>query len=245
MGLEEFLARSIKRERASMRPTQEFLARWAMCGALGAALAMSSGCNRTRTAAANSEAGERSGSGPAKFSPTHASVCLQQAIKNPKGPFHLSFAQSSSDGKSTSIEADVTRETIDYTKRETSAGQTSTSSKKIERARLSEMELDFDIMGPVPWHGELVAAEDSAKAAGVEDVDGYRALKYAIDTANEPAAERATFDSLMAVEAYKITGAAWVTADTGCLVKYAIDFEQQGKDGSVKKAHFEGTVTKE
>lgn len=227
-----------------MTPLEELLARWAMCGAIGAALAMSSGCNRTHTAEANSEARQRSGSDAAKFSPTRASVCLQQMIKNPKGPFHLSFAQSSSDGKSTSIEADVTPAAIDYTKRETSAGQTSTSSKKIERARLSEMEIDFDIMGPVPWHGELVAAQDSAKAAGVEEVDGYRALKYAMDTANEPEEERATFDRLMAVEAYKITGAAWVTNDTGCLVKYSIDFEQHAKDGTVKKTHFEGNVTK-
>ena len=138
----------------------------------------------------------------------------------------------------------MTPATIDYTKRETSAGQASTISKKIERARLSEMELDFDIMGPVPWHGELVAAQDTARTEAAESVNGYTALKYAIDTANEPAEQKATFDSLMAVEDYKITGAAWVTSDAGCLVKYAIDFEQDAKDGSVKKTHFEGNVTK-
>jgi hypothetical protein len=64
------------------------------------------------------------------------------------------------------------------------------------------------------------------------------------DTANEPAAQKATFLSLMAVKDYKIVGSAWVTTDTGCLVKYAIDLEQDEKNGSVKKTHFEGNVTK-
>jgi hypothetical protein len=46
------------------------------------------------------------------------------------------------------------------------------------------------------------------------------------------------------VNDYKIVGSAWVTTDTGCLVKYAIDLEQDEKNGSVKKTHFEGNVTK-
>lgn len=88
-----------------------------------------------------------------------------------------------------------------------------------------------------------MAAQDAAKAAGAEKVNGYDTVKYSIDTANEPAAEKATFLSLMAVKDYKIAGSAWVTRDNGCLIKYAIDQEQDGKDGSVKQTHFEGNVT--
>ena len=106
------------------------------------------------------------------------------------------------------------------------------------------MQLDFGVMGPVPWHGELVAAQDATKSAGAERVDGFNTIKYSIDTANEPAAQKATFESLMAVKNYKIVGDAWVTSNSGCLVKYAIDFERDAKDGSVKKTHFEGNVTK-
>jgi len=142
------------------------------------------------------------------------------------------------------VEANVTPTTIDYTRREMSAGQTSTSTKHLARAQMSEMELDFDIMGPVPWHGELVAAQDAAKLAGAENVNGYRTLKYSMDTANEPSSQKATFESLMAVKDYKIIGDAWVARDTGCLVKYAIDFEKDGKDGSVERLHFEGNATK-
>lgn len=215
--------------------------------AMGAALAFVPGC---KFGVNNTVAGSATGAvsvgrpGPNKFSPTDASICLQQMIKNSPGPFHLSFAEKSSPRDASSVEADVTPATIDYTKREMSAGQTSTSSKHLARAQMSEMELDFDVMGPVPWHGELVAAQDATKNAGEGNVNGYSAIKYSIDTANEPPAQKTTFESLMAVKNYSIVGSAWVTTDTGCLVKYAIDFEQDGKNGSVKKTHFEGNVTK-
>jgi hypothetical protein len=229
-----------------MKQEFQFL-RCAMGVAMAAALVFVSGCkfgaNNTAAGSATS-AVSVSRPSPNKFSPTDASICLQQMIKNSPGPFHLSFAENSSQRDASSVEADVTPATIDYTKREMSAGQTSTSSKHLARAQMSEMELDFDVMGPVPWHGELVAAQDAAKPAGAGNVNGYNAIKYSIDTANEPPAQKATFESLMALKNYSIVGSAWVTADTGCLVKYAIDFEQDAKNGSVKKTHFEGNVTK-
>lgn len=214
--------------------------------AAGAALAMVSGCKvgAGSAAAGSVDSGGANRPDPDKFSPTSASLCLQQMIKNAPGPFHLSFAEKLPDADTSSAEADVTPTTMDYTTHETGKGQTTTTTKHLARAQMSELELDFDVMGPVPWHGELVAAQDATKGAGEENVNGYSTLKYSIDTANEPAAQKATFESLMAVKNYKIVGSAWVTSDNGCLVKYAIDFEQDGKDGSVKKTHFEGNVTK-
>lgn len=219
--------------------------RWVMRIAMGAALAMASGCNL----GLQSKAEESSATAVPvvqanRFNPTGASVCLQQMIKNPPGPFHVSFVEKSSAQDASSVEADVTPATIDYTKHDTSAGQTSTDTKHLARAQVTEMEIDFELMKPVPWHGELVAAQDAAKSASVGNVNGYNAMKYSIDTANEPAPQKATFLSLMAVKDYKIVGSAWVTTDAGCLVKYLIDFEQDEKNGSVKKTHFEGNVTK-
>lgn len=214
-------------------------------GAIGAALVISSGCKHNGTTQANpTPRSSRTSGDPGKFSPTAASVCLQRMIKNPPGPLHLSFAESSSDSKSTSIVADVMSAEIAYTRRETRAGRTSASTKKLEIGQLSEMELDFDIMGPVPWHGELVAAQDAARAEGAESVSGYDTWKYAIDTANEPAGQKAAFDSLMAVQDYKIAGTAWIASDSGCLVKYALDFEKEEKDGRAEKTHFEGSATR-
>ncbi|HEV2616995.1 MAG TPA: hypothetical protein VGU63_10340 [Candidatus Acidoferrales bacterium] len=228
-----------------MKLRQAFLLRWAMCAAIGPVLAITCGCKRSSSTEANSaESSKTNRPQLMRFSPTGASICLQQMIKNSPGPLHLAFMEVSSDSKSINIEADVTPATIAYTKRESSAGQTSESTKKLDRAHLSETDLDFDIMGPVPWHGELVAGQDAARTQGTENVNGYDTLKYAIDTANEPAAQKATFDELLLVKNYKIKGTAWVTSGTGCLVKYFIDFEQDAKDGSVKRTHFEGNVAK-
>lgn len=213
---------------------------------LGATALMACGCKPAANSTSSGPAGNlgpTSRFDPGKFSPTSASLCLQQMIKNPPGPLHLSFAERSSDEHATSVEANVTPTTIDYTRSETVNGQTSTTTKNLANAQMSEMELDYAVMSPVPWHGELVAAQDAAKNTGDENVNGFSAVKYSIDTANEPASQKAAFDSLMAVRDYTIAGTAWVTSDTGCLVKYAIDFEQDAKNGSVKKTHFEGNVT--
>ncbi|HXT74550.1 MAG TPA: hypothetical protein VN785_11925 [Candidatus Angelobacter sp.] len=219
-------------------------ARQAMWIAMGAMLAMTSGCNLgTQSKAEQGSMPAVPMTQPNRFNPTGASVCLQQMIKDPQGPFHVSFAEKSAQDAS-SVEADVTPAGIDYTKHETGAEQTSTDTKHLARAQVTEMEVDFDLMKPVPWHGELVAAQDAAKSAGAGNVNGYSAIEYSIDTANEPAAQKATFVSLMAVKDYKIVGSAWVTTDTGCLVKYAIDLEQDEKNGNVKTTHFEGNVTK-
>lgn len=228
-----------------MAPREFRFVRHSMWIAMGAMLAMTSGCNLgTQSKAEESSATAVPAAQANRFNPTGASVCLQQMIKNPPGPFHVSFAEKSSAQDASSVEGDVTPATVDYTKHDTSAGQTSTDTQHLAREQVTEMEVDFDLMKPVPWHGELVAAQDAAKSAGAGNVNGYNAIKYSIDTVNEPAAQKATFLSLMAVKDYKIVGSAWVTTDTGCLVKYAIDLEQDEKNGNVKKTHFEGNVTK-
>lgn len=229
-----------------MKPRDFHFRRAAFWVATGAALALASGCKRGASGAAGRAMSSSAMNRPEadKFSPTAASLCLQQMIKNPPGPFHLSFAEKASDDHASSVVGDVTPAMIDYTRRETSNGQTTTTTKRLAPAQMSEMELDFAVMGSVPWHGEMVAAQDAAKPAGMESVGGYNAMKYSIDTANEPAAQKATFESLMGVKDYKVVGDAWVTSDTGCLVRYAVGLEKDEKNGSVKKTHFEGNVTK-
>jgi hypothetical protein len=77
-----------------MKQEFQFL-RCAMGVAMAAALVFVSGCkfgaNNTAAGSATS-AVSVSRPSPNKFSPTDASICLQQMIKNSPGPFHLSFA---------------------------------------------------------------------------------------------------------------------------------------------------------
>ncbi len=188
------------------------------------------------------------GTSSSKVDLTRAALRLQEMVKNPPGPFHVSFTEtsskSSSDQHVMSTEGDVTPATIDYTERETEHGQTSTNTKHVARGQMSEMELDMHFMVPVPWHGELMAAGDATKPVGHESVNGYDTMKYSIDTANEPPAEKATFSKMMLDNDYKITGTAWVAKDSGALVKYVVDMEENGKDGSAKRTHFEGNVVR-
>jgi len=210
------------------------------CGAVALLLGIASGCG--------SGPSSRAGASHSKVDLTRAALQLQAMVKNPPNSFHVSFTEStsksSSDPHVVSTEGDVTPATIDYTERETEHGQTSSKTNHVARTEMSEMQLDMHFMAPVPWHGELIAAGDATKPAGPESVNGYDAMKYSIDTANEPPAEKATFSKMMLDTDYKIVGSAWVARDSGVLVKYVVDMEENGKDGGVKKTHFEGNVTK-
>jgi hypothetical protein len=223
-----------------MGSTLERFIRHLAFAAAGTLLVIAPACSRGSTGIAETRA--------SKVDLTRAALRLQEMVKNPPGRFHVSFTESSSKGSSAqhvvSTEGDVTPATVDYTERETENGQTTSNTKHVERAHMSEMDLDMHFMLPVPWHGELIAANDATTPAGTETVNGYDTVKYVIDTAKEPPSQKAVFSKMMLDKDYKITGSAWVAKDGGALVKYAVDMEENGNDGAVKQTHFEGNVVK-
>jgi hypothetical protein len=77
-----------------------------------------------------------------------------------------------------------------------------------------------------------------------ESVNGYATTKYRIDSARERPSSKAVYSKLMRVKDYKLVGTGWVAKVNGWLVKYVIDVEEDGQDGSVKKTHYEGNVVK-
>jgi len=212
--------------------------------ATGLLLAIMSGCSSNKVN--GSSAGSNAVNQPdgRTFQPTGAAICLQKMIKEPPNPFHLSFTEKSSDGQSSSVEGDVTSALVNYKLRESSNGNTTAKEKHWARNQLTELEIDFAIMGPVPWHGELAPVQSTAKPAGSERVNGYNTTKYSFDSALEPLPEKSTFLALLRAKDYRIKGAAWTTNDTGCLVKWAVDLHQDGKDGNAKETYYEGNVTK-
>ena len=46
------------------------------------------------------------------------------------------------------------------------------------------------------------------------------------------------------VPGYNSTGTARATKDTACIPKCVIDLEETGKDGKIRKSHYEGSLTK-
>jgi hypothetical protein len=95
--------------------------------------------------------------------------------------------------------------------------------------------------GGTPWG--LFLYKPPVTRVGDENVNGYATTKYLVDTTHQSEAEKSA-GFLRQLKDYNITGTAWVLKDANCILKYDINDEQVGKDGSIKKTHYEGTVTK-
>jgi hypothetical protein len=79
---------------------------------------------------------------------------------------------------------------------------------------------------------------------GSENIGGYDTIKYSVDTTHQSKLEKLAGTMGQNGADYNITGFAWITKDTGCVLQYNIDDEETAKDGTVSKTHYEGTVTK-
>ena len=95
--------------------------------------------------------------------------------------------------------------------------------------------------GGTPWG--LFIYKPTVARVGDENVNGYATIKYTVDTTHESEVEKSA-GFLRRLKDYNITGTAWVLKDANCILKYDINDEQVGTDGTVKKTHYEGTVTK-
>lgn len=91
---------------------------------------------------------------------------------------------------------------------------------------------------------ELNMAKFAVKALGPENVDGFDTIKYAVDTTHEDPMDKAGYLAGMNVKDYNIVGTTWLTKDTGCILKYDIDFQMDGKDGTASKVHYEGAISR-
>ena len=172
-----------------------------------------------------------------EFNPGLADLCLQTMAKNPAQPFHFSSTKTS-DAGTYATEADITPQMMDVTNRN-STGTTTNHYPRSEGwdSALSPMVL----AGP---GRELNMAKFAVKPLGPENVNGFDTLKYAVDTTHEDAMDKAGYLAGMNVKDYNIVGTTWLTKDTGCILKYDIDFEMDGKDGSVSKVHYEGAISR-
>lgn len=82
-----------------------------------------------------------------------------------------------------------------------------------------------------------------AKRVGPESINSFEAIKYDVGTTNDDPSDKAGYIADMDARDYNIVGSAWLTKDTGCILKYVLDFEVDAKDSKVSKTHYEGAVT--
>jgi hypothetical protein len=96
------------------------------------------------------------------------------------------------------------------------------------------------VMAVTPWN--LFVAKPDTTSAGTEKINGYDTTRYTVDTTHQSQTEKWAFDTAWRTKDYNITGSAWVTKDTACILKYSIDLERDGNDGKVEKSHYAGGI---
>jgi hypothetical protein len=93
-----------------------------------------------------------------------------------------------------------------------------------------------------PWG--LFIAKPEVKQVGTENVAGFDAVKYSVDTSQQSQLDKSPMTIMGGLTDYTIKGNAWVDKNQQCIVQYTIDYEENRKDGTVKKTHYEGSTTK-
>lgn len=174
------------------------------------------------------------------FDPGSADFCQETMAKDPAQLFHFSSARTQPGANdSLSIEADVSPQKIDLTSR-TGAGATTNHYSRTDK-RGWDTALTTMAMSS-PWMDRNMARFNMTKI-GPENVAGFDAIKYAVDTRHDPG-NKETYLRATGLKDYDVVGSLWLTKDTGCILKYAIDDVTYNKNGTVTKTHYEGGVKK-
>lgn len=197
---------------------------------------------------------------------------LGDSIQKPTSSFHISLKKTTSDGSSSSLEADVSPDSIkgqetDTTPKSHVGGMDVGGTQVYPRDAtgpgtpqwvntVGEIELPY-------FNTTMNGIRDAAAAAkyvGEEKVGGYDARRYDFDLANAPAGTKT--GTLLAgkwlggvmkgamggkgatLKDYNVKGSAWLTNDDGRMVKFQYDYISIFDDGTQNVTHYEGIVTK-
>jgi len=237
---------------------------------LAAAALLAQGCTtRSRTVAQEKTKATSGASNPMERQLDQNSYCVQVMTMGPplSTPVHFSNKQSSSDGSAKDFEADLLGDKFDLTFHERHpATDMDRELNKIPGAKPSSIVNGFAeseqishftrsdesgwrvggssvALGGTPWG--LFIAKPVVTQVGTESINGTETIKFAVDTKQQSQADKWPSNLGWGTKDYNITGSAWVTKDTGCILQYAIDLEKDHKDGTVEKTHYEGATSKQ
>jgi hypothetical protein len=197
---------------------------------------------------------------------------LGDSIQKPSSPFHIFLKKTSSDGTSSSLEADISPDSItgqetDITPKSQVGGMDVGGTQTYPRnatgpgtpqwqTTAGEIELPYF---NTTMNG-IRDASAAAKYVGEEQVGGYDARRYDFDLANAPAGTKTA--TLLAgkwlggmmkgamggkgalLKDYNVKGSAWISKDDGRMVKFDYEYISMFDDGTQSVMHYEGMVTK-
>ncbi len=163
--------------------------------------------------------------------------CVINHIQNPPESFHYAFKAESDNPWEE--EADVTPQRIDG-----SFSNNSATTAQPFHGTPREAASNLMAIGRMASLFATVRNTSAVVNGGPEDgVNGYKTVKYSIDTARGTATEQALYKSILGPGGAEI-GTVWVTSE-GCPVRIVLDEELHAKDGSLLgKAHYEEAMIK-
>jgi len=99
------------------------------------------------------------------------------------------------------------------------------------------------VQGFTPWG--LFIAKPNVKQVGNENLSGFDAIKYSVDTDGQSQLDKMALTLAGGLKDYSIKGSAWVDAKQQCILRYTIDYDAVSKDGTERKTHYEGDTTRQ
>lgn len=180
-------------------------------------------------------------------------------------PVHFSYKESETDGSFKDFEGDLSGDTLDSSVHEKRPATDvdremnkekltpvpivdgfvdTTRSNHFTRGDVSawSMGTGGSVQAFAPW--SLFIAKPQIKEAGTENIAGFDAVKYSVDTSQQSQLEKSPLTIMGRLKDYTIKGDAWVDKSQQCILQYSIDYEEDGKDGTVKKTRYEGSTIK-
>ena len=226
------------------------------------------GCRSHPSVKAEGETSETVSS-PATAHPIGGTYCLETFAQGPAPAtkIHFTYKERGSDGSIKDFAGDLEGDNLDSTVHEKHvasdmdremANDKSLSAPPVvdgfvetnrsQHATRSdpsqwEMASGGSVHAFAPWG--LFIAKPNVKQVGNENVEGFNAVKYTVDTNGQGQLEKMPLMLEGDLKDYTISGVTWVDSKQLCILKYSIDYEQVKKDGSVEKTHYEGDTTRQ
>jgi hypothetical protein len=207
---------------------------------------------------------------PAQLShPVGGTYCLETFAQGPADAktVHFSYKENKGDGSSKDYEGDLQGDKIDSsvhekhvaTDMDRELAQLKTApgppvvdgfvetTRPLHETRDDRSGWSMGSGGQVqaftPWG--LFIAKPNVKQAGSENVAGFDAVKYSVDTDGQSQLDKMPLTMAGGLKDYTIKGDAWVDSKQQCILKYNIDYDEVMKDGTERKTHYEGNTTRQ
>jgi hypothetical protein len=241
---------------------------WLRCVAavsLLAPLALA-GCRSHASRKAEAEKSESSGTPAQPSHPIGGTYCLDTFAHGPvpAQTIHFSYKENESDGSFKDYEGDLAGDNIDSSVHQKRlAGDMDREMAKdpklgapavvdgfveITRSMHStrsdpsgwSMGSGGQVQAFTPW--SLFIAKPNVKQVGAENVAGFDAVKYSVDTDGQGQLEKMPLTLTGGLKDYTIKGNVWVDTKQECILQYSIDYDEVLKDGTARKIHYEGAT---